>query len=107
MTVEFALDRIPGFMQELGYTEGYTKQYRHIQLDSLQSLNIDSFNEYHFLIEPPANLTIKSKMGYYDSGDVAINQMQYIHRGRIQITNKAFSSQMILFIQVIPNQKRQ
>jgi hypothetical protein len=105
MTVEFALDNIRRRMKELGYGDSYITRWKHIQLEGSASQNIDSYNEYHFLINPSVNVSVRSKLGVFDLGDTKINQMQYEHRGKITIANKTSDSQMVLFIQVIPNHK--
>jgi len=103
MTVEFALDIIPRRMRELGYDKYYITRWKHLQIDGGATLKIESYNEFYFLITPSGNFRVKSKMGIYDETDPAINEMQYEHRGKIEISNLNDTSKLILFIQVIPN----
>jgi hypothetical protein len=103
MTVEFALDYIPRRMRELGYGDNYITRWRHLQLDASSSIKIDSSNEYYILITPSSQVAVRSKLGVFDLTDIALNEMQYEHRGKIQIRNNTHEIQFILFIQVIPN----
>lgn len=103
MTVEFALDFIPRRMRELGYGENYITRWRHFQIDSNDILRIDSDNEIYLLISPTSQVAVRSKFGIFDLSDPTINEMQYEHKGKIQVKNKTADSLLVLFIQVIPN----
>lgn len=103
MTVEFALDFIPRRMRELGYGENYITRWRHFQLEPNQTLKLEGNNEYFMLINPNSNFAVRSKAGVFDLLDVAVDEQKYEHRGKIQIKNRAEETQLILFIQVIPN----
>ena len=105
MNTQFALDYIPRRMNELGYGSHYITRWRHLQIDAGSSLSIDADNEYYILIEPNIYFSVKSKFGVYDVTDTAINEMQYEHRGKILIKNYLSKSQLILFIQVIPQHR--
>ncbi len=104
MTVEFALDFIPRRMRELGYGENYITRWRHLQIEGKGSLKIESNNEIYLLINPSNQVAVRSKIGNFDLGDPTINEMQYEHKGKIQIRNKQDDAPLfVLFIQVIPN----
>ena len=89
MTVEFALDFIPRRMKELGYGDNYITRWRHFQLEKNQNLKIESPNEYYMLIKPDTHIAVKSKTGVFDYADEGINEMQYEHKGKIQVKNKS------------------
>jgi hypothetical protein len=103
MTVEFALDFIPRRMRELGYGENYITRWRHLQIEPSQTLKLEGSNEYFLLINPGSNFAVRSKTGVFDLADAGVNEQQYEHRGKTQIKNRAETTQLILFIQVIPN----
>lgn len=102
MTVAFALDFIPRRMRELGYENNYITRWRQLQLDGDQTLTIEAHNEYYYLIKPNLDFIVQSKFGVNDLTDTSINEMQYEHRGKITIKNKSHDTQLIQFIQVIP-----
>lgn len=106
MTVEFALDYIPRRMCEMGFGENYITRWRHFQIGPEASLKIDADNEFFMLIAPDGSMRVKSKFGVYDLRDTGINEMQYEHRGKIEITNISTAWNMVLFIQVIPTHKK-
>lgn len=105
MTVEFAIDHIPRRMRELGYGEDYITRWRHLQLAAGEEVVLNAYNEIYFLIEPASGTKVRSKKGVFDVTDGSINEMQYEHNGKIQILNSTKSSQLVLFIQAIPNHK--
>lgn len=102
MTVEFALDFIPRRMKELGYLNNYITRWREIQIEGNQTLIIEAYNEYYYLIKSGQNFIVQSKFGVNDLTDTSINEMQYEHRGKITIKNKTNDPQLIQLIQVIP-----
>lgn len=103
MNVEFALDFIPRRMKELGYGNDYITRWRYIQLDRISNTVIQANNEYFILITPPPTLIVKSKNGIFDLYDTALNELQYEHKGKIEIRNRGNVNLFVLFIQVIPN----
>jgi hypothetical protein len=103
MTVQFALDHIPRRMRELGYGEDYITRWRHLQLASGEAITIKSYNEIYLLIEPVSGIIVRSKSGVFDLTDSTINEMQYEHKGKIQVGNSSKGSLLVLFIQIIPN----
>lgn len=106
MKTEFALDYIPRRMRELGFFNNYLTRWRHFQLDPRGSLLIHADNEFFLLIEPSSFLHVSSKFGIYDMNDSGINEMQYEHRGKINVINVSDAPVMALFIQVIPTHKK-
>lgn len=102
MNTEFALDFIPRRMKELGYGKNYITRWRHLQIDAAGILKIDAENEYYYLIQPGTLIAVKSKFGDYNVNDPGINEMQYEHKGKIEISNLHKEPQLVLFIQVIP-----
>ncbi|HXU26798.1 MAG TPA: hypothetical protein VN698_06165 [Bacteroidia bacterium] len=106
MQLEFALDYIPRRMKEMGYEDNYIVRWRHFQMDKTSTYHIDADNEYYLLIDPDANVSVRSKFGVYDMTDAGIDEMQYEHRGKIDITNNNNTTTMILFLQIIPSHKK-
>jgi len=106
MTTGFAIDYIPRRMRELGFSNNYLTRWRHIQIDAASGLRIDADNEFFMLINPDINISVRSKFGVYDLSDTAINEMQYEHRGKIDVQNNSKDTLTVLFIQVIPNHKK-
>ena len=102
MNTEFALDFIPRRMEELGYGTNYITRWRHLQVDAVSTLKLDAENEYYYLIQPSSAIKVKSKFGQFNVNDPSINEMQYEHRGKIEISNLNKEPQLVLFIQVIP-----
>lgn len=106
MNTGFAIDYIPRRMRELGFYNNYITRWRHFQIDPGALLHIDADNEFFLLINPNRNISVRSKFGVFDLSDTAINEMQYEHRGKIDIQNNARTPIMVLFIQIIPNHKK-
>jgi len=103
MTVAFAIARIPLMMEELGYGKNYIIRWRHFQLAAHEILSFDANNQYYLLIAPRYGISVKSNSGVYNYSDPSINEMQYEHKGKIQVNNNNTYPQLVLFIQVIPN----
>lgn len=106
MTVEFVLDHIPRRMRELGYGNDYLTRWRSFFIHGEEDLRVDAENEHFFLIRPEYPIRVKSKFGIYDVSDTGINEMQYEHRGKIDIHNYSADVVMVVFIQVIPTHKK-
>ena len=106
MLVQFALDYIPRRMKEMGFENNYITRWRHFQLEGGGTVHIDADNEFFLLIDPDTNLNVRSKFGVFDMGDMGVNEMQYEHRGKIDIVNNNNTVTMILFIQIVPNHKK-
>jgi len=108
MTVEFALDYIPRRMRELGFGNDYLTRWRHLELDPEEVLKIDADNEFFYLISPGlVDITVHSKFGTFNLKDIGITELQYEHRGKIEVTNFSTAERaLVLFIQVIPSHKK-
>lgn len=103
MNVEFALEYTKRRMKELGYGDEYIIRWRFLQLAKHETIKLEANNEYYLLINPIAGIKVTSKAGVYDETDTSLNEMQYEHRGKIQITSLLETNTFIQFIQVIPN----
>lgn len=105
MNTNFAIDYIPRRMRELGFGNQYLTRWRQFQVLGGETLHIDADNEYFLLIEPSNLIGVRSKFGVYDQDDEGINEMQYEHRGKIDVVNKSEDPLLVLFIQIIPKHK--
>jgi len=101
MTIGFACDYLERRMCELGYGDNYLLKFRHMVLWPKATIHIDADNEYWMFVEG-GNVAIKSKFGYYDLGDWALNEQQYEHFGKIEVRNKSGNHNAAKFIQCIP-----
>lgn len=102
MTTEFAMTHIPDRMQELGIRKGdYFTRFHHFLLKPKEVREIEAYNEYYFLIDPPKEVIITSDMGVYDLLDMGANEMRYEHQGSISIENPTSEILHVKFIQVI------
>lgn len=106
MTVEFAIDFIPRRMRELGFSGDYVTRWRHFQIPRQGKLQVDADNEFFYLIAPSPDIRVHSKFGAYDITDPLINEMQYEHRGKINILSYSLEPLFVVFIQVIPTHKK-
>ena len=89
-------------MEELGI-DNYLIKYRHLQIPPQKKKVLDGENHIYFLILPSDYVSVSSKAGIYNINDVGINEMQYIHRGKITIENFYLKNYLqVKFIQVIP-----
>lgn len=103
MTVEYVLAHIKRRMQEIGCGDSYVMRWKNFQLDIAAVLKIDAQNQFYFLVTPVDGVEIKSKFGYYNLQDTAISEMQYEHKGKIEITNNSGAIRLLSFIQVTPS----
>lgn len=101
MTPIFALHYIPVRMNELGIKAYFTK-YRDMYLFAGQSITIDAYGEYFYLLNDYSDLVISSEFGEYDPTALSLNEFQHEHQGKITITNNSGGFMHVLFIQVIP-----
>lgn len=89
-------------MEELGI-KNYLLRYRTLQLAPLAKLIIDAENHLYYLIEPSVYAIVRSKAGICNLRDITINEMQFVHRGKITIQNQYETNYLLVkFIQVIP-----
>jgi hypothetical protein len=106
MTINYALEHIPRRMRELGVNDNYFLKFRHFVIPPNDTVTIDGYNEYFFLVQAGNDLKVRSEFGVYDLFDTGINEQQYEHQGKITITNPSSPTagmyKHIKFIQVIP-----
>lgn len=103
MTIALALEYIPRRMCERGYGSDYLLRFRHLRLDPGEVREVEGYNQFFLLIEPPDDVTVESEFGFFDLSSDAVNEMQYEHQGAIVLTNLSPFSNHVRFIQVIPN----
>ena len=102
MTSDLALDYIGRRMQEMGYGKKYLLRFRHVLLKVNESRELTAYNQIFLLIDPIATIRIESDVGLFDLNEYGANELQYEHRGRINITNLSLSPTNARFIQAIP-----
>lgn len=100
MELAFAIDYIPRRMKELGFKD-YAVRYRHVRVTD-KGVVIDAQNQIWLAISPDAEIIIHSKAGIFKMNDKSINEQQYEHRGRIEISTASTELIYSLFIQIIP-----
>ena len=106
MTVNLALEYIPRRMAELGYGCEYHLRFRHLKLGTLETIQLNAFNQLIILLEPPNDVRVESDTGVFDLSDYLLNEIQYEHRGMVKIINQMVMTGNIRFIQVIPKKKK-
>lgn len=106
MTTELALEYIPRRMKELGYDDNYSLQFRHFVLPVKAVINEDFPNQLLVLVEPSEAIAVRSDTGVFDATTEHPNELQYEHRGAVQIENYTIVTQHARFIQVIPNETK-
>ena len=104
MTEGTALDFAKSKMNELG-VEDYRLRYRHIIFKGREKKILKGENQLFIFIQSYGQVKITSKAGIYDRTDAAINEMQYIHTGLIEIENNSTRQTEVRMIQVIPTYK--
>lgn len=88
-------------MKELGYCK-YHLRFRHLKLKGSEIRKISAATHMFILVEPPDDVRVESKMGLFDLGEENINEIQYEHRGFLNITNLSVTAAHLRMIQVIP-----
>ncbi len=100
-----AIEIIERKMCEMGQ-KNYLIRYRHFQVHPGETLIVQATNQFFALIAPSTPIKVESKAGIYDLEDAGINEMQYLHRGKITIENTSQKQiAHIKFIQAIPTHK--
>lgn len=89
-------------MRELGVGDNYILRYRHIRLDPSEKIKVKGENHMYLLIDPEDLIKVSSKAGIYDVQDTAINELQHVHRGLIEVENLDLVRVSARFLQVIP-----
>ena len=105
MTEGTALDFAESRMKEMG-VENYILRYRHVLFLGSEKKIFKSENQLLIFIQPYGQVNIISKSGIYNRNDAAINEMQYIHSGIIEVTNNSSNRTEMRFIQVIPTDNK-
>ena len=100
MTPELANEYIRLRMSEMGYKK-YHIRLRHFVLAPMEVKKIDVPLQLLILAEPKENIRIESDIGIFDEADFSTNELQYEHRGTVQITNYSTFYQHVKMIQVI------
>ncbi len=107
MNIAFALDSIPRRMQELGYGENYLTRYRHVRVIDKSNITIKAHNQLWMFIQPEAGITVTSERGVFNLANAKINEQQHEHSGLIKVANDTGALAFVVFIQVIPKNKKQ
>jgi hypothetical protein len=88
-------------MAELGHEGNYHIRFRHFVLAPMETRVIEQGLQLFVLADMVENLRIESEMGIYDLLEVAANELQYEHRGSIQLSNYSPNALHVKMIQVI------
>ena len=106
MTAEIATFLVPRNMRDLGFKDdNYIATFIDLVSHAATSFDINSENEFYYLIGEPQGVTISSEFGVYDLSDSGINKQQHIHQGNITIKNNTKRVMQVKFLQVILKQQ--
>ena len=101
MTPELANEYVKRRMRELGYGDNYRIRFRHFVLGPLEERKIDARLQLLILAVPKECIRIQSDMGVFDVAEFSTNELQYEHKGSVQLTNYSPIPQQVQMIQVI------
>jgi hypothetical protein len=101
MTPELANEYIKRRMKELGHGDRYHIRFRHFVLAPLEERKIETPLQLLILAAPKENIRIQSDMGIFDVAEFSTNELQYEHKGTVQLTNYSPIPQQVQMIQVI------
>jgi len=104
MTAGLALEYIERRMDEL-CRQDYHLRFRHLRLQPSETRTLLAHIDLFILIEPPTDVRVQSDVGVFDVTEDGANELQYEHRGTIQVTNYSIFASHVRFIQVIPKNK--
>lgn len=108
MNLAFALDYIPRRMRELGFGERYVVRYRQLRLADKTATTFKAYNQLMLFIEPEVlGIKVESERGVFNLGDTVLNIQQHEHSAAIRVSNDTGTTVSVLFIQVIPQHKKQ
>ena len=107
MTINLALEYIPKRMEELGHGKNYTIRFRHLVMQGNETQFIDASNQFYYLVEEAEQVRVESETGVFDLSEKAVNEMQYEHQGKMQISNYLSGINHLRFIHVIPKNQEQ
>jgi hypothetical protein len=102
MTFDFALEYIPGRMNELGYENGYHLRLKYINLAPNEIRVLEAYNQLILVVIVGNNMKVESDMGVIDYSDNNLRNYEFEHTGLVTITNKGEAYSTLQFIQVIP-----
>jgi hypothetical protein len=101
MTTAIAAQYIPSRMAELGIKD-YIMRFHYLFIPGGQTIVINAYNEFYFIVEDPWDINISSASGVYDKSLTNVNNQQYEHQGEISIKNYLDMQSTLHCIQVIP-----
>lgn len=90
-------------MRELQVGDNYILRYRQITIRIGEEIPLDFQNQFLILINPDQTLRVVSQLGVFDFIDRSINEMQFVHTGKINLQNLNQKLALYVpFLQVIP-----
>jgi hypothetical protein len=101
MNSELLMDYIKQRCEELGIKQ-YNYRLRHYVLPPKGKTFISAANQLFILTEPTEMVLINSDSGVYDLSTGNSNELQYEHKGEINMQNYSSVIRHIIFVQVIP-----
>lgn len=102
MMAELINEYIPRRMYELGQGTRYLVRFRHLVMQPKEKRKIYAGTHIFLLIDPCGDIRVESDVGLYDLSEEKAGEMQYEHRGEINVTNYSAFKGHVKFIQVIP-----
>jgi hypothetical protein len=85
---------------------GYVVVGGSADIASGSSITFKAHNQIWLFIEPITSIIVESDKGVFNLADSTINEQQHEHSGVVKITNNTTSVMYVLFIQVIPLNKK-
>lgn len=94
-------------MREMGHGDNYTLRVRTLFMTAGENRVLSGGTDLFILIEPFQYMMVQSKHGVFNLQNPENPEVEYIHSGKITITNLFEGSNFaVMFLQVIPlNQK--
>jgi hypothetical protein len=97
------MDYIQRRMQELGFGDKYIVRLKHLALEPMDKITIQTASDLYVVIDMPEDLRVESDRGVFDLSDDDISELEYEHSGLITITNQYTFKNHLKMIQAIPN----
>ena len=91
----------------MGFGDRYLTRYRHVLAVDKTELMFKADNQLLLFITPDFGVKIESEKGVFDLADNAVNEQQYEHTGEVKVSNSSGRDSYLIFIQVIPQHKKQ
>jgi hypothetical protein len=108
MTEGLAIEIAQSKMLELGVGSNYILRYRHFQILATKTIKIKAGDDLFILLLPSSDTRVISRNGIHDLKDTAINEMQYLHTGPIEVKNLHIKDPIqVKFLQIIPHKNQQ